>query len=108
MESKLENNQYKTVDELAGDAQLSEWMGVHRCSPSLSRMQISYLSLCLSSLILPPLTPVFDNCKAYNPRNSPYAKCADKLEKFFKENLPMVSEKARRRRVCVTTVKLTM
>lgn len=34
---------------------------------------------------------IFDNCRAYNPRNSPYAKCADKLEKFLKENLPMVS-----------------
>lgn len=34
---------------------------------------------------------VFDNCRAYNPKNSPYAKCADKLERFLKENLPMVS-----------------
>lgn len=56
METKLENNQYKHVDDLVADAQL-----------------------------------VFDNCRAYNPKNSPYAKCADKLDKFFKENLPMVS-----------------
>lgn len=56
MESKLENNQYKHVDDLVADAQL-----------------------------------VFDNCRAYNPRNSPYVKCADKLDKFFKENLPIVS-----------------
>lgn len=34
---------------------------------------------------------VFDNCRAYNPKNSPYAKCADKMERFLKENLPMVS-----------------
>ncbi|PWN21625.1 Bromodomain-domain-containing protein [Microstroma glucosiphilum] len=59
METKLENNQYKTVDELCADAQL-----------------------------------VFDNCRAYNPRNSPYAKCADKMDKFLKENLPMWKQSA--------------
>jgi histone acetyltransferase len=59
METKLENNQYKTVDELCVDAQL-----------------------------------VFDNCRAYNPRNSPYAKCADKMDKFLKENLPMWKQSA--------------
>ncbi|CAO1614698.1 unnamed protein product [Parajaminaea phylloscopi] len=59
MEAKLENNQYKHVDDLVADAQL-----------------------------------IFDNCRAYNPRNSPYAKCAEKLDKFLKENLPMWKQSA--------------
>lgn len=31
---------------------------------------------------------IFDNCRTYNPASSPYAKCANKLEKFLKEQLP--------------------
>ncbi len=30
---------------------------------------------------------IFDNCRAYNPASSPYAKSATKLEKFLKETL---------------------
>lgn len=31
---------------------------------------------------------IFDNCRFYNPPTSPYAKSANKLEKFLRDNLP--------------------
>lgn len=67
METKLENNQYETVDDMVSDAQLGTF---------------------------PPLTPVFDNCKLYNPASSPYAKCAVKLEKFLYDRLPQWKQAA--------------
>ena len=66
METKLENNQYETVDDMVKDAQLGT---------------------C-------PADPVFDNCKLYNPASSPYAKCAVKLEKFLYDRLPQWKQAA--------------
>lgn len=31
---------------------------------------------------------IFNNCRLYNPPSSPYAKSANKLEKFLRDNLP--------------------
>ncbi|KAL9940700.1 hypothetical protein V8E36_000188 [Tilletia maclaganii] len=37
---------------------------------------------------------IFDNCRRYNPAQSPYAKCANKLEKFLKDHLPLWRQSA--------------
>ncbi|KAK0533952.1 histone acetyltransferase [Tilletia horrida] len=37
---------------------------------------------------------IFDNCRRYNPPQSPYAKCANKLEKFLKDHLPLWRQSA--------------
>lgn len=66
METKLENNQYETVDDMVKDAQLGT---------------------CVAYA-------VFDNCKLYNPASSPYAKCAVKLEKFLYDRLPQWKQAA--------------
>ena len=70
METKLENNQYETVDDMVKDAQLG--MFPERWTDNA----------------------VFDNCKLYNPASSPYAKCAVKLEKFLYERLPQWKQAA--------------
>lgn len=70
MESKMENNQYETVDDMVKDAQLSSYDDANA------------------------LTAVFDNCKLYNPASSPYAKSAIKLEKFMYERLPQWKQAA--------------
>lgn len=33
---------------------------------------------------------IFDNCRIYNEDGTPYTKCANKLEKFFKERLEVI------------------
>ncbi|KAK0568064.1 histone acetyltransferase [Tilletia horrida] len=37
---------------------------------------------------------IFDNCRRYNPPASPYAKSANKLEKFLKDHLPLWRQSA--------------
>ncbi|CAD6933900.1 unnamed protein product [Tilletia controversa] len=37
---------------------------------------------------------IFDNCRRYNPAQSPYAKCANKLDKFLKDHLPLWRQSA--------------
>lgn len=45
-----------------------------------------------SALLFSPCTsPVFDNCRQYNPPASSYFKSANRLEKFLRDELPGVS-----------------
>ena len=39
------------------------------------------------------VTKIFDNCRYYNPRDSPFYKCAEVLESFFVQKLKLIKDK---------------
>ena len=39
------------------------------------------------------ITKIFDNCRYYNPRDSPFYKCAEVLESFFVQKLKLIKDK---------------
>ncbi|KAH7986971.1 hypothetical protein HPB49_025939 [Dermacentor silvarum] len=38
------------------------------------------------------MTKIFDNCRYYNPRNSPFYQCAEVLEAFFVHKIKVFRE----------------
>ncbi|XP_006821802.2 nucleosome-remodeling factor subunit NURF301-like [Saccoglossus kowalevskii] len=38
------------------------------------------------------VTKIFDNCRFYNPSDSPFFQCADVLEKFFVQKIKMIQQ----------------
>lgn len=39
------------------------------------------------------MTKIFDNCRYYNPRESPFFKCAESLETYFVHKIKSLREK---------------
>jgi nucleosome-remodeling factor subunit BPTF len=39
------------------------------------------------------MTKIFDNCRFYNPKESPFYRCAESLETFFVQKLKMMRAK---------------
>lgn len=39
------------------------------------------------------MTKMFDNCRYYNPRDSPFFKCAESLEAYFVQKIKCLREK---------------
>lgn len=39
------------------------------------------------------MTKIFDNCRFYNPKESPFYRCAESLETFFVQKLKMTRAK---------------
>ena len=38
------------------------------------------------------VTQIFDNCRFYNPSDSPFFQCADVLEKFFVQKIKIIQQ----------------
>lgn len=39
------------------------------------------------------MTKIFDNCRYYNPKESPFFKCAESLEAYFVNKIKFLREK---------------
>jgi Transcription factor involved in chromatin remodeling, contains bromodomain len=39
------------------------------------------------------MTKIFDNCRYYNPRESPFFKCAESLEAYFVQKIKCLRDK---------------
>ena len=65
------------------------------CFPDLAtvdRKMVSGEYLFLSEFVK-DVTKIFDNCRYYNPRDSPFYKCAEVLESFFVQKLKVIKDK---------------
>ena len=59
---------------------------------TVDRKMVSGEYLFLSEFVK-DVTKIFDNCRYYNPRDSPFYKCAEVLESFFVQKLKVIKDK---------------
>ena len=59
---------------------------------TVEKKMVSGQYLFLSEFVK-DITKIFDNCRYYNPRDSPFYQCAEVLETFFVQKLKLIKDK---------------
>jgi len=89
---------------------INEPMGKLINSPLPVKMYANNMGVCVSDLqtielrvnektyqklsdFIGDMTKIFDNCRFYNPKESPFYRCAESLETFFVQKLKMMRAK---------------